>query len=596
MQTITLKMDTLKWSEKTRAPIVNSIGVASGYDPVTKKIFLYDNGKLVSYDPATDKWDTLSQDAGVNGLVGEVDPVHRKFVVVGKGNAYVYDLSASTITRSPLGAVGNKAMEQKVPGLAFDPDSGKIVGWNGGASVYTLDLSVSPPVWTQILPASGNTVVPTSGASWGTYGRWQYVPSKGVFIAVSRTNENVYFYKLGANTGTGGGTTQPVPEVTLNAAPATIEAGGNTTLTWMTVDADSCNASGSSLWTGSKSLSDSNGENVGPLNSTATFTLTCSNAGGSASRSVTVDVVTVDTQSPEIVSVNSSADGQMVEILFSEALEQTSAENINNYSIDNNISIQSATLGSNLRSVSLTTTSLSENINYTVSVNNLLDRAAVPNTIANNSQISFTYTAPQNAGSDALSPISYQWDVLQTNKKLYIDRDYTFTNIHDYEGLDYIKTANDDKSETGNPFVTFNVDIDSTVHVAFDERINPLPDWLGSWTDTGVQLDTTTGMALHVYKKNFSAGPVQLGGNEKGKSMYVVIVGDQSTGTQPPPLGGNPINNDPNPDNASLTNPDDTTVTVSGASFGKEFIIVLLVLLLSRSFIPVLRQRVGKKT
>ena len=109
-QTVTLKMDTLKWSEKARAPIVGSIGVASGYDPITKKIYLHDTGRLVSYDPATDTWDTLNQASSGNGLVGEVDPVNRKFVVLGKGNAYVYDLSASTISRSPLGATGNNAM------------------------------------------------------------------------------------------------------------------------------------------------------------------------------------------------------------------------------------------------------------------------------------------------------------------------------------------------------------------------------------------------------------------------------------------------------------------------------------------------------
>jgi hypothetical protein len=574
-QTVTLKMDTLKWSEKTRAPIVNSIGVASGYDPVTKEIYVYDNGKLVSYDPANDKWNTLSQNAGKNGLVGEVDPMNRKFVAIGKTQAWVYNLDASPITRSPLGAVGNNAMERRVPGLAYDPNSGKIVGWNGGAFVYTLDLSVSPPVWTRISPAAGNTVVPTSGADWGTYGRWQYVPSKGVFIGVNRINENVYFYKLGTDTGTGDGSLQPLPEVTVTAVPASIEAGGNVTLTWATVDAESCDASGSSLWSGSKSLSNSNGENIGPLNSDTTFTLTCSNAGGSSSRSVTVDVVTVDTQSPEMVSVNSSADGKIVEIVFSEALEQTSAENSTNYSIDNNVTIQSAVLGGDLRTVSLTTSGLSENITYSLSVNNVLDRAAVPNAIADNSQINFTYTAPQNTGTHALSPGEYQWDVLQANKKVYIDRDYTFTNIPPaLEGLDYVKTANDDKSQTSHPFLTFAVDSEVTVYVAYDMRNNPLPDWLNSWTDTGIQLDTSTIFPLQVYKKNFNAGLVQLGANEKGNSMYVVIVEDQS-------VKGGLSENQPIDD--------------SGASGGLlsfiELILLFIVTLFSRTFMPALRHR-----
>ena len=532
-QTIMLKMSTLEWSEKTRAPIVGTIGVASGYDPVTKKIYVHDLGKLLTYDPFADVWNTLSQVAGDNGLVGEVDPVHRKFVIVGKGSAYVYDLSASTITRSPLGATGNNAMEQTVPGLAFDPVSEKIVAWDGGVYVYTLDLSVSPPEWTRISPASDNIVTPTSGSHWGTYGRWRYVPSKGVFIGVNRTSENVYFYKLGTDPGTGDNPSPSLPEVNFSAIPATIEAGGNVTLTWTTLDADSCNASGSLLWSGAKSVTNASGETVGPLSSDTIFTLTCENSGGSTQRSVTVGVVALDTQPPEIVGVNVSANGKIVQVVTSEAIEKSGAENIGNYSIDNNVSISLAVLENDLHTVSLTTSGLSENTNYTLTVNNLLDRAAVPNSIAANSQFGFTYISP--SGNSDISPVQYQWDVLQVSKKVYIDRDYTFTNVPpSLENLDYIKTANGDKFATQYPFLSFSTNKDVTVYVAYDMRNNPLPDWLASWVDSGLQLDTTD-VSFQLYKKNYTSGLVQLGANEKGNSMYVVLVGDQNETPNPNP-------------------------------------------------------------
>jgi hypothetical protein len=593
-QTVTLDMGTLRWSEKSRAPIVNSIGVASGYDPVTKKIYVYDNGKFVSYDPVIDDWDTLSQNAGINGLVGEVDPVNRKFVAIGKTQAWIYDLDAGTKTRSPLGAVGNNAMEQKAPGLAFDPNSNKIVAWNGGVYVYTLDLSVSPPQWTRISPAAGNTVTPTSGADRGTYGRWQYVPAKGVFIAVNRINENVYFYKLGDDTGTGGNPNPSLPEVTLNAIPTAIETGGNVTLTWSTVVADSCEAGGSPLWSGAKAVLNPNGDTVGPLTANTTFTLTCRNSGGSSSRSVTVEVVTVDTQAPEIINVTTGVDGQTVEIVFSEALEQSSAENINNYNINNNVTINSAVLDRDLRTVSLSTSVITENTDYTLSVQNLLDRATVPNRIADNSQFSFTYTAPQNDNSNSLTPAEYQWDVLQQNKAVYIDRDYTFTNIPAaLEGLDYIKTANDHKSETGNPFISFTVESDVTVYIAYDMRNNPLPDWLSSWTDAGMQLETTANAPLQLYKNNFTAGTVELGANERGNSMYIVIVDQQNNNTQPPPDGNNPGpgETDGNPTDTQ-PNTEDTPDTESGGILGiAELIMLLLVLLISRTYIPLMRGR-----
>jgi hypothetical protein len=77
-----------------------------------------------------------------------------------------------------------------------------------------------------------------------------------------------------------------------------------------------------------------------------------------------------------------------------------------------------------------------------------------------------------------------------------------------------------------------------------------------------------------VYKKNFNAGLVQLGANEKGNSMYVVIVEDQS-------VKGGLSENQPIDD--------------SGASGGLlsfiELILLFIVTLFSRTFMPALRHR-----
>ncbi len=78
----------------------------------------------------------------------------------------------------------------------------------------------------------------------------------------------------------------PAPSISLAASPSTVAAGGTSTLTWDTTDAGSCEASGA--WSGTRALSGS--AEVGPLDATATFTLSCDGAGGSASESVTVAV------------------------------------------------------------------------------------------------------------------------------------------------------------------------------------------------------------------------------------------------------------------------------------------------------------------
>lgn len=88
----------------------------------------------------------------------------------------------------------------------------------------------------------------------------------------------------------------------------------------------------------------------------------------------------------------STADAQTestVKISFTEALELTSASNTENYAIDQGINVISAVLSPDARVVTLTTSTLTEGIDYTVTVNSVLDLNS--NTIELDSQISFSY-------------------------------------------------------------------------------------------------------------------------------------------------------------------------------------------------------------
>lgn len=79
----------------------------------------------------------------------------------------------------------------------------------------------------------------------------------------------------------------PLPTVTLSASPNPINYNTASTLTWSSTNATSCTASGA--WTGSKAtIPDS--QSTGNLTTNQTYTLTCTNATGSANRSVTVTV------------------------------------------------------------------------------------------------------------------------------------------------------------------------------------------------------------------------------------------------------------------------------------------------------------------
>ena len=111
----------------------------------------------------------------------------------------------------------------------------------------------------------------------------------------------------------GGSEPQPpanAPSVTLTANPTSVVAGNASSLSWSSTNATSCVASGA--WNGTRSTSGT--LSTGPLSSTSTYTLTCSNPAGARSASATVTVnqpaptptVTL-TAAPTTVTVGSSA-------------------------------------------------------------------------------------------------------------------------------------------------------------------------------------------------------------------------------------------------------------------------------------------------
>ncbi|MEO1575902.1 MAG: hypothetical protein AAFU65_13225, partial [Pseudomonadota bacterium] len=119
-------------------------------------------------------------------------------------------------------------------------------------------------------------------------------------------------------TGDGGDTTRSVtvsvnatsgPTLTFSASPDTIAFNTASQLNWVSQNADTCTASGA--WSGQKVLSGS--ATTGNLSQTSEFVLTCTGAGGSVSRSVTVTVAAPNqpglsfSGSPSTVMPNSEA-------------------------------------------------------------------------------------------------------------------------------------------------------------------------------------------------------------------------------------------------------------------------------------------------
>ncbi|MDA1315272.1 MAG: DNRLRE domain-containing protein [Acidobacteria bacterium] len=96
-----------------------------------------------------------------------------------------------------------------------------------------------------------------------------------------------------------------------------------------------------------------------------------------------------DVTPPTLISVAAEGSATNVEVVFSEDVEQTSAETPGNYSSDGGITVSAATLDPDGHTVNLTTTSMTSGFTYTLTVNNVTDVALNP--IALNSQQMFQY-------------------------------------------------------------------------------------------------------------------------------------------------------------------------------------------------------------
>jgi hypothetical protein len=108
------------------------------------------------------------------------------------------------------------------------------------------------------------------------------MPGRYLVNLLAKPSGTVGYSTLGVNASVA----SPAPAITLAASSPSVTVGKNVTLTWSAANATSCTASGS--WSGAKALTGS--ESIGPLNTNATYTLTCAGPGGDAAASVSVAV------------------------------------------------------------------------------------------------------------------------------------------------------------------------------------------------------------------------------------------------------------------------------------------------------------------
>ncbi len=175
-------------------------------------------------------------------------------------------------------------------------------------------------------------------------------------------------------------------------------------------------------------------EQAGENDDGAIFHCEIANSLGSEVSNDVVLTVVMDTIAPTVDSgivLNSN----QVDIRFSEAVTPASAQSINNYQIDQGITISSATLDADGKTVHLQTDNLQLDTVYTVTISNIEDISAANNPIAPQSSVEIIFS-PVITFDNGLLPLNWipltasRWSVVADN-----GNNALFLNTTDYSPL-----------------------------------------------------------------------------------------------------------------------------------------------------------------
>ncbi len=145
-------------------------------------------------------------------------------------------------------------------------------------------------------------------------------------------------------------------------------------------------------------------------------------------------------------------------------------------------------------------------------------------------------SSAEGAGSIAeLRPANYGLTPLTVGVRYYVDRAYTLASFPSVlDGGVLVQTANDDKLARDEVFLSFRLARAATIYVGFDRRAQRVPYWLDEWeaVDGRVQVEGDAMRFFELYRREFPAGRVELGGNsaagadwgDEGMSHYIVVL------------------------------------------------------------------------
>jgi len=203
LETWTFDFSTNRWQwMRPSGPNPKAFISMSAYDPNTGKVLVHDGLCLYAYDFASNSYQSLPAGGTCQRLfpagywmTGVLDPVRKKFFLFGGGDQWVYDVGPNgSFAPQPFKTTGGEALvNSRNPGLAHDPATGRIVGWNGGDTVYVLNVDAKS--WAAV-PYPGG---PGSASPTGTLKRWNYSSKLGVFVVLNGVDRDAFVLRLSSN-------------------------------------------------------------------------------------------------------------------------------------------------------------------------------------------------------------------------------------------------------------------------------------------------------------------------------------------------------------------------------------------------------------
>ncbi len=274
-----------------------------------------------------------------------------------------------------------------------------------------------------------------------------------------------------------------------------------------------------------------------------------------------------DLQPPRVTSVALTNLTTLV-VTFDEKVTSASAENTDNYRINENMRVLSARLDAFEQEVTLTVTEHVYNRTYLLNLSGIVDASSNANGISDTLRLPYSLqgSGDKQNGNLTIStwtPAYYRMDTLRVGQRHYMDLATTVTHVPmRLRNKLMFRTANRDRQMKSENFFEFNLNHLADVYVAYDSRAEEAPQWLrDNFIDNNQKITVAmpggNGVQMKVWKGRFSPGRVQLGANlahgvktSAALNMYFVLVDDlelNGAGGNEQPLLYELANNYPNP-------------------------------------------------